>query len=137
LLATEIGLLKTNKDQLINDYYKGKWIRSLCHISASLYLVGLYNDELRVWDQEKEQEMCQIRVDQVCSIKRVMTTDKFILRTKQKGLKLLTINDLESKKIINVQHLLDVKDASNFNDSLQVFITPSQIVIAATQYEWD
>jgi agmatine/peptidylarginine deiminase len=31
--------------------------------------------------------------------------------------------------------LLEIKDRDNFTDSLQVFITPSQIVIAAAQNE--
>ena len=48
------GLLKTTKDQLINHYYKEKSVSCLCHITDSLYLVGLVGDGLRVWDQQKE-----------------------------------------------------------------------------------
>ena len=54
LLGALSGLLKTTKDQLINHYYKGKIVTSLCHITDSRYLVGFYNDKLRVWNQEKE-----------------------------------------------------------------------------------
>ena len=48
-----------------------------------------------------------------------MSTDNYILKIANDGVKLLTINDLESKKF-TVQHLLDVKDDGNFTDSLQV-----------------
>jgi hypothetical protein len=54
LLATEEGLFRTNKDKLINHYYKGKYLRSLCHITDSIYLLGFANDGLIVWDQEKD-----------------------------------------------------------------------------------
>jgi hypothetical protein len=54
LLATKKGLLKTTKDQQINHYYKGASVRSLCHITDSLYLVGFYYGELTVWDQQIE-----------------------------------------------------------------------------------
>jgi predicted ribosome-associated RNA-binding protein Tma20 len=37
LLAALEGVLKTTKDQLINHYHKGKWVRSLCHVTDSLY----------------------------------------------------------------------------------------------------
>jgi hypothetical protein len=56
LIAAFDGLFKTTKDQLIKCYYKGKWIRSLCHITDSIYLLGFNpthwfsNDGLIVWN---------------------------------------------------------------------------------------
>ena len=58
-------------------------------------MLGLSGANPIVWDEQKEQEMYQISVDRVCSIKRVMRTDYYILKTEDKGLKLLAINDLE------------------------------------------
>jgi hypothetical protein len=133
LLAAEKGLLKTTNNQLINHYYKGKRAKTLCHVNDSLYLVGLGGYGLRVWDQNKEQEMYKISHDSLVSIKRVMNTDNYILRTFKNGLKLLTINNLE----FTLQDLLEVKDEGNRPDSLHVLITPSEIVIAAIQREWE
>jgi hypothetical protein len=59
-----------------------------------------------------------------------MTTDYFILKTENSGLKLLTVNDLPSNQF-TIEDLLEAKDEGNYTDSLQVQITPSQIVIAA------
>ena len=64
-----------------------------------------------------------------------MRTDYYILNTGNKGLKLLTINDLEQNQS-TIQDLLEVEDGDYYSDSLQVFITPSQIVIATVQNEW-
>ena len=64
-----------------------------------------------------------------------MSTDHYILKTESNGLMLLTINDLELKKFA-FQHFLGFNDESNWTDSVQVFITPSQIIIAAAQTEW-
>ena len=61
-----------------------------------------------------------------------MSTDYFILKTDNNGLKLLTVNDLPSNQF-TIEDLLEAKDEGNYTDSLQVQITPSQIVIAATQ----
>jgi hypothetical protein len=100
LLAAHKGLLKTTKDQVINHYHKGKYVTCLCHITDSLLLVGYIGDnKLIVWDHQKELEIFKIIDDQLIdSIKRVMKTDYYILKTRCNGLKLLTINDLESNK---------------------------------------
>jgi hypothetical protein len=63
--------------------------------------------------------MYNLNVYPVDSIKRVMSTDNYILRKRNDGLKLLTINDLESKKFA-VQDFLDYNCDGNFTDSLQV-----------------
>jgi hypothetical protein len=80
LLGALSGLLKTTKDQVINHYYKWEYVTCLCHITDSLYLVGL-DKKLIVWHEEKEQEMYKICDAQVDSIKRVKNTDNFILKT--------------------------------------------------------
>lgn len=53
LLAADQGLLETTKDQVIKHYHKGKCVRSLCHITESIYLLGLNDDGLIVWDEKK------------------------------------------------------------------------------------
>ena len=63
--------------------------------------------------------MCQISDGPIDSMKRVMNTDNYILKKRNDGLKLLTINDLKSKQF-TVQHLFDVKGDVNYTDSLQV-----------------
>ena len=50
LLATNEGLMKTTKEKLVKHYYQGKRVRSLCHLSDSLYVVG-FNDKLIVWSE--------------------------------------------------------------------------------------
>ena len=74
--------------------------------------------------------------DDVFSIKRVMSTDNYILKKYKGGVKLLTINDFEQNKF-TLQHMLDVQDNQYgwLTGCIQVHITPSQIVIAAAQNE--
>jgi hypothetical protein len=60
LVAARKGLLKTTKDQLINHYHKGKYVRSLCHVTHSLYLVGFYNNGLILWNEQTDQLLLQI-----------------------------------------------------------------------------
>jgi hypothetical protein len=95
LLATAGGLLHTSKDQLIKHYFEGKIAYSMSKITESIYLVGLYN-LLIVCDQKTDQKLFQISKDSVVSIKRVMTTNNFIIKTVEEGVKLLSINDLKS-----------------------------------------
>jgi hypothetical protein len=134
LLAAFKGLLKTTKDQLINHYHKGKRVRSLCHVTHSLYLVGFYSHGLILWNEQTDQLLSEICGDRVSSIKRVITTNNYLIKTYKEGVKVVTINDLMSGKF-SVQHLLDAIDGSNLTDSLQVQITHSHITIAATQNE--
>ena len=135
LLAAYRGLLKTTKDQLINHYHKGKWVRSLCHVTHSLYLVGFGGDGLILWNEQTDQLLSQIYGGRVFSIKRVITTNNYLIKTNE-GVKVVTINDLMQLKF-SVQHLLDAKEDSwNYTDSLQLQITNSHITIATTQNEW-
>jgi hypothetical protein len=133
LLAALFGLLKTTKDQLIKHYHKGKWVFSLCHVTDSLYLVGFFKDGLILWNEQTDQLLYKIcSDDRVFSIKRVLTTNNYIIKTEKDGVKVLTINDLESFKF-SVQHLLDAIELSgNLSYSLQVQITNCHITIAAT-----
>jgi hypothetical protein len=71
-------------------------------------LVGL-EDKLIVWNEERDYEMYQIINDDVYSIERVISNDKFILNTCEDGLKILTINDLDGKQF-TIQKLLNVKN---------------------------
>jgi hypothetical protein len=54
LLAAYEGLLKTTKDQIINHYHKGKGVKSLCHMTESIYLVGSSDDGLILWNEERD-----------------------------------------------------------------------------------
>ena len=54
LVAALEGLVKTTKDQLINHYHKGKSVRSLCHVTHSLYLVGFLVNGLILWNEKKD-----------------------------------------------------------------------------------
>ena len=62
-----------------------------------------------------------------------MTSNNFIIRTYKEGVKLLIINDLTSSKF-SLQCLLDTEGIGS-TDSLQVQITDSHIIIAATSNE--
>ena len=69
-----------------------------------------------------------------------MKSNIFIIRTFEEGVKLLNINDLTSSKF-SLQHLFHIEKAGVI-DSLQVQITDSHIIIAATSneevdYKWN
>jgi len=68
------GLMKVTKDQIIEHYLLGKWVRSICHIADSLYLVGFKEDGLIVWNEESDQQLFQICQYRVFSIKRILNT---------------------------------------------------------------
>lgn len=75
---------------------------SLCHITESIYLVGLFKYDLTLWNEQTDQSLFKISSDCVVSIKRVMNTNHFIIKTMWplgggNGVMMLTINDLESK----------------------------------------
>ena len=96
LLAGYKGVLKATKDQALKHYFKGKAAWSLCHIAQSLYLVGFIFDGLIVWDENTDQQVLEICQDYVISIKRILTTNSYIIKTKNNGLKLLTIKNLKN-----------------------------------------
>ena len=72
--------------------------------------------------------MYRISKDDVYSIKRVMSTDFYILKTRYKAMLL----DFKLKQF-TIQDLLKIEDINSGTESLQVQITPSQIIIAASQ----
>jgi hypothetical protein len=96
LLAAEKGLLKTTKDQLVKHYYNGKAVESICHITDSLYLVGSRNDGLNLWNEQTDQWLMKIYDATIFSIKRVLTTNSFIIKSFLNGLWVVTIDDLKS-----------------------------------------
>jgi hypothetical protein len=68
-------------------------IKAICQIAESLFLVGFYHDGLILWNEESEEQLLQICQDQVCSIKRILTTNTYIIKTRKNGLKSLTIKN--------------------------------------------
>lgn len=94
LLLAGSGVLKVTMDQIIEWYLPGKWVRSICHIAESLYLVGFKEDGLIVWNEETDQQLLKICRYRVFSIKRILTTKTFIIKTHKKGIKSLTIKNL-------------------------------------------
>ena len=122
--------MKTTKDQLINHYRKD-CVTSLCHVTDSLYLVGLHNGGLILWNEQTDHLLFKICDDVVTSIKRVLTTNNYVFKT-YKGVKVVTINDSVPQKF-SIQHLLDAESKNYYNDSLQLQITDSHITIATTK----
>jgi hypothetical protein len=112
LLAAYEGLLKTTKDQLINHYPKWNWVTSLCHVTHSLYLVGFWDDGLILWNEQTDQLLSEICGGRVFSIKRVITTNNYLIKTDE-GVKVVTINDLKSNQF-SLKHLLDAKATSYY-----------------------
>jgi hypothetical protein len=64
-----------------------------------------------------------------------MTTNNYVIKTRDEGVKLVTINDLKSKQF-SMKQLLDAKDGWNYSDSIQLQITDSHITVASTQNEY-
>jgi hypothetical protein len=54
LLGADLGLLFTTNDQVIDHYYEGDSVRSLSHITDLLYLVGLTEGGLIVWNLQTQ-----------------------------------------------------------------------------------
>ena len=95
LLAGWKGLLKaTTKGQAIKNYFQGKGVESICHIAESFYLVGS-SYRFIVWNEHSDQELFQICQDRVFSIKRILTTNTYIIKTQKYGLKLFTIKNFK------------------------------------------
>ena len=97
LLAGCSGLLKARKDQAIKHYFKDQRAYSICHIAESFYLVGFYKAGLIVWNEQTDQQQFQICQDDVGSIKRTLTTNTFIIKTKNDGVKCFTIKNLKKQ----------------------------------------
>ena len=137
LLAGAEGLLKATKDQVIKHYFKQEPIITICHIAESVYLVGFEKDGLTVWKEQTDQQLFKVCQDQVFSIKRVLTTNTYIIKTEKNGLKLLSIKNLKTSKFL-LQDLLKAaeEDKWNYTCSLQVsYVTDSHLMIITTQNE--
>ena len=63
-----------------------------------------------------------------------MTTNYFIIRAAQEGVKLLSINDLITYKF-SLQRVLDTEIILH-SDVLHVQITDSHLIIACGNHEW-
>ena len=68
----------------------------MCHVTDSLYLVGFDIRKLILWNEQTMQQLLQISDDSIVSIKRVLTSNKFIVKAYKKGVKVLTLDDLKS-----------------------------------------
>ena len=87
LLAGYKGVLKATKDQAIKYYFKGKSAQTLCHIAESLYFVGFHKDGFVVWNYQTDQQLFQVSSDSVWSIKRILNTNSYIIKTNENRLK--------------------------------------------------
>ena len=65
------------------------------YIAESLYLVGFFYGELIVWNEQTDQQLFQICEDYVRSIKRILTTNSYIIKNCYNGLELLTIKNMK------------------------------------------
>ena len=111
--------MKTTKDQLIKHYFKAEAAFSLCRTTDSIYLVG-FRHRLILWDEQRDQEVREITDERVFSIKRVLTTDHYIIKTWKQGVKVVIIKGLK-EMTVSIQHFLEAKEYEfNFNDSLQL-----------------
>ena len=100
LLVAYGGLLKTTKDQLIKHYHKWREVQSLCHFADSIYFVAFgYEHNIVVWDEQQDQQLWKIFIPMMLSIKRVMTTKNFIIKS-NRTVCLLTIDDLNPTKLL-------------------------------------
>jgi hypothetical protein len=69
LIAAGGGLLKPAKDKTLNHYFKDLHVRSICHVSASSYLLSMLSvsgtpskkyPTLLLWDASTEQSLFSI-----------------------------------------------------------------------------
>ena len=119
LLFTDAGLYDCNKDKVsrrdyINFYYHNR-SQCICHIADSIYLVVFGN--LIVWNEQTNKMLIEISDDFAYSIKRVMSSNHFIIKTHKK-VKLLTFIDFKSY-LFSLNDLIDA-EGSGLTDSLQV-----------------
>ena len=67
----------------------------MCHISDSIYLIGVDKVGLIVWDEHNNLTLFRISDNLAFSIKRVTTTNNYIIKDQNQGVKILTIDDLK------------------------------------------
>lgn len=137
LMAGAKGLLKATKDQAIKHSFQGKFALSICHIIESLYLVGFMDYGLIVWNEQTDEKLFQICQDRVDSIKRILTTNTYFIKTYKNGLMSLTIKNLKDSQF-SLEHFIEEKDEKDVGhtDSLQIsYVDNSHLVIATTHNE--
>jgi hypothetical protein len=117
LLASQRGIFKTTKSEIISHYLQEKVVTTLYHIRGPHYLVGLSN-KLIVWNELTGQAFLTISEDHVFAIQRVLTTMNFIVKT-ESSLKVLTLpRDFNTSLKCSMMHLLDAKESFNYSHSL-------------------
>jgi hypothetical protein len=79
-------------------------------------LVGFRNDLLTVWDEENDSQLLKISDDAVYSIKRVLTSNSYIIKTFKDGVKVLAINDLKGQNY-SLKLLLEVDKVDFFTQT--------------------
>ena len=84
LLGAGDGLFKTTKDQILKHYQNKEPIRNICHIAGSFYFLGL-EEQLCLWNEDTDEQIYRVISHDIFSIKRVMTTNTFIIRSKKGG----------------------------------------------------
>lgn len=71
-----------------------------------------------LWNEQTDQQLHKICYGTVLSIKRVLTTNNYIIKTRNDIVKLVTISGLESLEF-SVQNLLEAKEwMGNITDSI-------------------
>jgi hypothetical protein len=105
-IAHSRGLLKAYQGKIVAQYYQNEYVELLCHISDSIYFVGLYGNGLVVWNEQTDQELFRVYERSVDSIKRVVSTNSYIILTKFEGVKLLTIEELATNRF-SLHHLFE------------------------------
>jgi hypothetical protein len=68
----------------------------MCHIFDSIYLIGVNKVGLIVWDEQNNLTLFRISDNLAFSIKRVTTTNNYIIKDQNQRVKILTIDDLKS-----------------------------------------
>jgi hypothetical protein len=79
LLASRSGLFKSTKEKIIEHYYQGKDVSSLCLITDAIYLVALYTESLIVWNEQTASELFRVFNGDVILSKRVLSNNSFII----------------------------------------------------------
>lgn len=124
LLASDMGLLKTTKNEVLGYYYSWSKVISLCPLPGQqqLYLLGLSSPNLLiVWSEASGEMLFRINEDRVSSIKRVMPhTNHYIIQSCEKGVQILTIEDVSDGDFY-INELIEAQSEKlNHSDSLQL-----------------
>ena len=116
---------------MVAHYYQRDTVKTLCHISDSIYLVVVGSEEwLFAWNEQTNTELFSVHYYSVTNIKRILSTNSFIIKThNEEGVYLLTIKDLATEKF-SLHCLFDNKSSLSYED-LDIHVTYSSLIIAA------